>query len=90
VVPFWQELLYLAKVDRASRGKFLPIPVFRYGHCNFTSPEVLAAFGLLVQRATGAQVSGLPMQYDAGQVQRDFLQAQGTFQAAAAQVEADR
>ena len=38
VVPAWQEILYLVKVDPAtSRGKFLPFPVFRYGHCNFTA-----------------------------------------------------
>lgn len=44
VVPFWHELLYLAKLDRSGRGSFLPIPAFRYGHCNFTSQEVVTAF----------------------------------------------
>ena len=50
VIPFWHELLYLPKVDLSARGRFLPIPVVRYGHCNFTANEVLAAFGLAVQQ----------------------------------------
>ena len=48
VVPFWQELLYLGKVGVSGLGPFVPLPVFRYGHCNFTPGEVLAAFGLTV------------------------------------------
>ena len=34
------ELLYLPKVDLAARGRFMPFPVARYGHCNFTPTEV--------------------------------------------------
>jgi pimeloyl-ACP methyl ester carboxylesterase len=44
VVPFWHELLYLAKADPFDRGRFVPLPVFRYGHCNFTAGEVIGAF----------------------------------------------
>jgi pimeloyl-ACP methyl ester carboxylesterase len=47
-VPFGHELLYLTKVDLFDRGRFLPIPVARYGHCNFTAQELLASFGLAV------------------------------------------
>jgi pimeloyl-ACP methyl ester carboxylesterase len=50
VVPFWHELLYLPKVDLSDRGRFLPIPVARYGHCNFTANEVVTAFGLAVRQ----------------------------------------
>lgn len=50
VIPFWHELLYLPKVDLSDRGRFLPIPVARYGHCNFTADEVLTAFGLAVRQ----------------------------------------
>jgi pimeloyl-ACP methyl ester carboxylesterase len=50
LVPFWHELLYLPKVDLSDRGRFLPIPVARYGHCNFTANEVLTAFGLAVRQ----------------------------------------
>jgi hypothetical protein len=30
------------------RGRFVPLPVRRYGHCNFTANEVLGAFLLTV------------------------------------------
>jgi pimeloyl-ACP methyl ester carboxylesterase len=50
VIPFWHELLYLPKVNLSGRGRFFPIPVFRYGHCNFTANEVLTAFGLAVRQ----------------------------------------
>jgi pimeloyl-ACP methyl ester carboxylesterase len=44
VIPFWHEPLYLLKVDLFSRGRFIPVPVFRYGHCNFTTSEVVGEF----------------------------------------------
>jgi len=44
VVPFGHELLYLPKVDLFDRGRFVPIPVNRYGHCNFTTNELLGSF----------------------------------------------
>jgi hypothetical protein len=50
IVPFWHELLSLPKGDLSDRGRFLPIPVTRYGHCTFTANEVLTAFGLAVQQ----------------------------------------
>ena len=50
VIPFWHELLYLPKVDLSERGRFVPIPAFRYGHCNFTTNEVLTAFALAVRQ----------------------------------------
>jgi pimeloyl-ACP methyl ester carboxylesterase len=50
VVPFGHEIVYLFKVDPSGRGKFLPLPVARYGHCNFTTNEVVAALLLAVQQ----------------------------------------
>jgi hypothetical protein len=50
VIPIWQELLYLLKVDPSERGRFIPLPVSRYGHCNFTTNEVLGAFLLTVSQ----------------------------------------
>ena len=44
IAPFAHELLYLPKVDRTGRGLFLPVPVARYGHCNFTGTEIGLAF----------------------------------------------
>jgi hypothetical protein len=50
VVPVRQELLYLAQVEPVFRGRFIPLPVFRYGHCNFTANEVLGAFAVAVRQ----------------------------------------
>lgn len=59
IVPFWHELLYFGKRQPSGNGQFLPIPIARYGHCNFTGAEVQAAFGILVWRVTG-QMPVLP------------------------------
>ena len=76
LVPFWHELLYDAKVRAAGRGgRLISLPVFRYGHCNFTIAELVAAFGLLVQQVTGAQPAGLVQRFDRGQAIRDFDRA---------------
>jgi pimeloyl-ACP methyl ester carboxylesterase len=54
IVPFAQNTRYTAKVQASRATQLLtPIPVVRYGHCNFTAPEVLSAFGLLVSRVSG-------------------------------------
>ncbi len=47
-VPFGHELLYFAKVRPTGRGRFIPLPVFRYGHCNLTSQEILTGLGILL------------------------------------------
>jgi hypothetical protein len=53
IVPSWQQTLYGHKV-RVSRSTsmYLSIPVQRYGHCNFTTPEVLGGFSWLVGKTT--------------------------------------
>jgi pimeloyl-ACP methyl ester carboxylesterase len=48
IVPFAQELLYLLKVRPSGRGRFIPIPVSRYGHCNLTANELVISLGLLL------------------------------------------
>lgn len=51
VVPFWHDALYAAKVSAAGADILHDSrPVERYGHCNFETNEVLAAFDLLVDR----------------------------------------
>jgi pimeloyl-ACP methyl ester carboxylesterase len=49
LVPFWHEPLYLLKVLLTGHSGLLPLPVARYGHCNFTPNELLTAFALTVQ-----------------------------------------
>jgi pimeloyl-ACP methyl ester carboxylesterase len=59
-VPAWHETLYIAKaVASGSLGRLLPIPVDRYGHCNFTPAEVLVAFGALVLKTEGLALRGV-------------------------------
>jgi pimeloyl-ACP methyl ester carboxylesterase len=48
VIPYWQERRYLAKVETSGERRVTAIPILRYGHCNFSREEVLAAFNLLV------------------------------------------
>ena len=50
VVPYWQELRYLNKVETSKKGQVTPIRIVRYGHCEFSSQEVLGAFNLLVSQ----------------------------------------
>jgi hypothetical protein len=87
VIPFWHEPLYAGKAHPAGAGSLTPIPIFRYGHCNFTSTEVLAAFGLLVLQVAGSQPAGLTQRFTLDQVRRDFQRAQ---REAARALEADR
>lgn len=59
VVPYWHELLYGAKVlAQGSLGRFLHVPVNRWGHCNFQPGEILAAFGLLTLKVEGLPLAG--------------------------------
>ena len=52
VIPFLHEPLYLAKVLLTGHSGLLPLPVARYGHCNFTPNELLTAFALTVSAGT--------------------------------------
>ncbi len=50
-VPYWHETLYRAKVVANNfMHRHDLIPVVRYGHCNFTSAEVIQALQLLQSR----------------------------------------
>lgn len=55
IAPFQHEVTYSQLVAAAGSSDFLTeIPVEGYGHCDFTTEEILRAFGLMVQRATGS------------------------------------
>jgi hypothetical protein len=78
IVRFQQMVLYYRKVAAAGHLDNLDaIPIRRYGHCNFTTAEVLAGFSLLVLRVTGSRLEGIPQQFDPVQVQHAFEQAAG-------------
>ena len=54
IVPKWQQDLYIEKVSDAGNDGFLStMAINRYGHCNFTSDELTAAFFVLVYKVTG-------------------------------------
>jgi hypothetical protein len=60
IIPYWHSLGYLAKVIKRGSGHlYSHIPVIRYGHCEFTTTEVLVAFALLVLRVSGSELSGV-------------------------------
>jgi hypothetical protein len=55
VIPYWHEPLYTVKTLFA--GTLLDrinIPVSAYGHCNFSSSDILGAFALMVLRTSGS------------------------------------
>lgn len=52
IVPYWQELLYAAKVFRQrSLSKLAEIPALAYGHCNVTAAQAETALSLLLVEA---------------------------------------
>lgn len=57
IVPYWHEDLYRAKLGLVSRLMYTGIPVFSYGHCNFTAGEALFAFWLMTFKAGFARLS---------------------------------
>jgi len=46
IIPIWHELLYFVKLDAVGHTEFAPLPIARYGHCTFTTNELLGAFQL--------------------------------------------
>jgi hypothetical protein len=57
IIPAWHEEVYQAKVADAGATEFLiaQIGVDRFGHCEFTLGELLAAFNALAQAVAANQ-----------------------------------
>ncbi len=54
IVPKDQMILYKNKAIQAGSGDLLTTQLIpRYGHCNFTADELMAAFSVLVYKVTG-------------------------------------
>lgn len=82
IIPFWHQLTYRNKLRlTGSAGAVTQVPIFRYGHCNFTTTEVLAAFGLLVLRTTGQKLQNVPADYAVEATAAQFERAQAEFAA---------
>lgn len=79
IVPYWHEALYTRKALHSGPFQHVNIPVARYGHCNFTPEEVLAAFAILVYRTEGALPNAAAALPDAASLARyhAILQAYG-------------
>ncbi len=63
IVPYWHEQYYRMKLRANGNTEVTQIPIHRYGHCSFTTDEVLVGFSLMVAKATGQQMY-VPAQYD--------------------------
>jgi hypothetical protein len=63
IVPYWHQLYYRSKVRANGNTEVTQVKIRRYGHCAFTTTEVLAGFGLMVLKATGQRMF-VPSQYD--------------------------
>lgn len=48
IIPYAHELLYKAKAQTSGEGRLFQLPVYRYGHCSFTTADVLTGFFLLL------------------------------------------
>lgn len=63
IIPYWQQVYYATKVRANGNTQVTQLPIRRYGHCAFTTTEVLAGFALMVLKSTGRQMP-VPEQYD--------------------------
>ena len=63
IVPYWHQIYYRGKLTANHNTNVTQVKIFRYGHCAFTTTEVLAGFSLMVLRA-GASQMYVPPQYD--------------------------
>jgi pimeloyl-ACP methyl ester carboxylesterase len=51
VIPYGHQIIYGLKADATgSRHRFVSIPIGRYGHCQFTTAEVLTGLAVLVSQ----------------------------------------
>jgi len=61
-VAFRQEILYSMKVrDAGATAERTLLPVYRYGHCNFTPVQALLSFAVMVARVMGTPPAGAEM-----------------------------
>ena len=71
IIPYWHELLYRQKLRANGNTEVMQIPIHRYGHCSFTTNEVLVGFALMVLKATGQQMY-VPPKYDIGNARAEM------------------
>jgi pimeloyl-ACP methyl ester carboxylesterase len=58
VVPYWHEPMYTLRAIAAGSGaRHINIPIARYGHCSFTSGELLGGFVVLGLMSSSGQAT---------------------------------
>ena len=73
IVPVWHESLYRSRLNLLGRLLHTPITVQRYGHCNFTDAELLAAFAVLVLEVSGQNLLVATSALPKAQARASFL-----------------
>lgn len=73
VVPIWHQSLYRNRLSFFGKLWHTPITISRYGHCEFTDAEVLAAFAVLVLKVTGVNLVASGKVLPQPQAQAEFL-----------------
>jgi hypothetical protein len=63
IVPFWHQMIYRQKLRLHGNREVVQLKIHRYGHCEFTTEEMLVGFELMVLKATGGQMF-VPVQYN--------------------------
>ena len=59
IVPYWHEFFYEIKLFlTGSRLMRVNVPVYRFGHCQFTAAELVLGFALLIEEVTGQDLEG--------------------------------
>jgi pimeloyl-ACP methyl ester carboxylesterase len=59
IVPFWHETMYRQKIAaNGSLARHTLIPIDRYGHCAFTTTEVMAGFAILLYKVGREDLAG--------------------------------
>ncbi|HYX80843.1 MAG TPA: hypothetical protein VE714_00525, partial [Gemmatimonadales bacterium] len=73
IVPIWHESLYRNKLSFLGKLLESRITIARYGHCNFTDAEVLAAFAVLVFDVSGVNLVATSKVLPQREAQAEFL-----------------
>ena len=79
VIRYWNQPLYLLKtIGTGFRDRVLRLPILRYGHCHFTAPEALIAFGLLLLKVEGSQLANAEQALPTPQSRAEYRALQAT------------
>ncbi len=75
IIPYWHEPLYGFKIvagGQAALHTHIPI-VLRYGHCNFSVPQALLAFVVLVHEVTGQSLLNAEQVLSTAEEREEYL-----------------